>query len=395
MTGLRKLLYPIQLLLYMIMLIGCTTSPLESKQPLDIIAVQVEKVKKDTFVETVILSGLTKAKQDFPVLVTTPMQVEEVYVQQGQIVAQGDLLLRLFNPELEQQISMAEKQVMLLEQALKQTKQLESSIDTEQLWKEYQETVQRADALVKGAQSGAVTMLDLLQASTELLLIQSQLQTLTALAQEEQREQLVWQYEQAKQQLKALEQAKEGLIIKAPFSGMVTMLTVSANDIALPQTPLLYLANTEQLLVHSPLNHAQINRLKEGMPADIWFEEQGAAVKVSINSISMGNVPGSTYAEFILDNQETRFVSGQLVKVEVETERIPDALLVPVQAVTFSEENAYVFTVSNHVAQKKYVTLGSRNEDYYHVLSGLTENDQVIVQGKERVIDGSKVYIQK
>lgn len=391
----RKLLYPIQLLLYMIILIGCTTSPLESKQPLDIIAVQVEKVKKDTFVETVILSGLTKAKQDFPVLVTTPMQVEEVYVQQGQIVAQGDLLLRLFNPELEQQISMAEKQVMLLEQALKQTKQLESPIDTEQLWKEYQETVQRADALVKGAQSGAVTMLDLLQASTELLLIQSQLQTLTALAQEEQREQLVWQYEQAKQQLKALEQAKEGLIIKAPFSGMVTMLTVSANDIALPQTPLLHLANTEQLLVHSPLNHAQINRLKEGMPADIWFEEQGAAVKVSINSISMGNVPGSTYAEFILDNQETRFVSGQLVKVEVETERIPDALLVPVQAVTFSEENAYVFTVSNHVAQKKYVTLGSRNEDYYHVLSGLTENDQVIVQGKERVIDGSKVYIQK
>lgn len=216
----RKLLFPVQLLLYMIILIGCTTSPLESKQPIDVFSVQVEKVKKDTFVETLTLGGLTKAKQDFPVLVTTPSMVEEVYVQQGQRVKQGERLLRLHHPELESQISLAQRQVTLLEQALNQTKEMEAAIDREELWKEYQEVLKKTEALVKGAQTGAVTMLDLLQTSTELLLIQSQLQTAVGLAQEEQRGQLLWQYEQAKQQLESLEQLKEGLIIKAPFSGL-------------------------------------------------------------------------------------------------------------------------------------------------------------------------------
>lgn len=391
----RKLLFPVQLLLYMIILIGCTTSPLESKQPIDVFSVQVEKVKKDTFVETLTLGGLTKAKQDFPVMVTTPSMVEEVYVQQGQRVKQGERLLRLHHPELESQISLAQRQVTLLEQALNQTKEMDAAIVREELWKEYQEVLKKTEALVKGAQTGAVTMLDLLQTSTELLLIQSQLQTAVGLAQEEQRGQLLWQYEQAKQQLESLEQLKEGLIIKAPFSGVITMLNVAANELAIPQTPLLNLADLDQLLVQAPLNLTQLNRLKEGMPANIWFEEQGLAVQTTIHSISTGNIPGNAYAAFMLDNQEANLLPGQLVKIEVETERTEDALLVPVQAVTFKEDAAYVFTVSGDTARKKDVTLGKRNEEYYEVLSGLTEKDLVIVQGKERVIDGSKVSIQK
>lgn len=379
----------------MIILIGCTTSPLESKQPIDVFSVQVEKVKKDTFVETLTLGGLTKAKQDFPVMVTTPSMVEEVYVQQGQRVKQGERLLRLHHPELESQISLAQRQVTLLEQALNQTKEMDAAIVREELWKEYQEVLKKTEALVKGAQTGAVTMLDLLQTSTELLLIQSQLQTAVGLAQEEQRGQLLWQYEQAKQQLESLEQLKEGLIIKAPFSGVITMLNVAANELAIPQTPLLNLADLDQLLVQAPLNLTQLNRLKEGMPANIWFEEQGLAVQTTIHSISTGNIPGNAYAAFMLDNQEANLLPGQLVKIEVETERTEDALLVPVQAVTFKEDAAYVFTVSGDTARKKDVTLGKRNEEYYEVLSGLTEKDLVIVQGKERVIDGSKVSIQK
>lgn len=379
----------------MIILIGCTTSPLESKQPIDVFSVQVEKVKKDTFVETLTLGGLTKAKQDFPVMVTTPSMVEEVYVQQGQRVKQGERLLRLHHPELESQISLAQRQVTLLEQALNQTKEMDAAIVREELWKEYQEVLKKTEALVKGAQTGAVTMLDLLQTSTELLLIQSQLQTAVGLAQEEQRGQLLWQYEQAKQQLESLEQLKEGLIIKAPFSGVITMLNVAANELAIPQTPLLNLADLDQLLVQAPLNLTQLNRLKEGMPANIWFEGQGLAVQTTIHSISTGNIPGNAFAAFMLDNQEANLLPGQLVKIEVETERTEDALLVPVQAVTFKEDAAYVFTISGDTARKKDVTLGKRNEEYYEVLSGLTEKDLVIVQGKERVIDGSKVSIQK
>lgn len=391
----------IYLFVYIVFLIGCTTKPLESVEQEEIIPVRVENVEKDTFINLLELSGRTKGKQEFPIFAPSPIQVEQVYVQLGQEVKQGDKLLQFSNPELEGQLQEAQSQVAQLEEGVTQLEEMrkEAQKAQEQLTNQSQESIERAQAILNGAQTGAVTMFDLLEASTQLLLMQNQLQNigdpnqLTAFSPQ----QLVIQQEQANAQVRTLKRAIEQLTVNAPFDGVITVKNIGANEMALPNTPLLQLSNVEQITVDMQVGSTQVNQLKQGMKARIWVEGKNQPIEARLDALSPGvSIQGNLYqAQIFLDNQDRALFPGQFVKIEVETEHIEDALLVPVQAIFFQDDQAFVYTVEEKKAIRKKINIGERSRNSYHVLSGLSEQDVVITLGQERVTDGRTVYIQK
>jgi multidrug efflux pump subunit AcrA (membrane-fusion protein) len=82
--------------------------------------------------------------------------------------------------------------------------------------------------------------------------------------------------------------------------------------------------------------------------------------------------------EIELDETDTRRMRpGMRFRGKLETERISDALLVPVDAVFLGPEGPLVYRSSLLGHEAVEVKLGRRNEDHVEVLEGLAEGDSV------------------
>jgi HlyD family secretion protein len=389
-------------LFFVIFLIsGCTTEPLEADdQKEEIIPVRAEKVTQAPFSEVLKLSGRSRSKQSVPILSPSPMTVKNVLVQVGQEVKEGDILLQFDDGQARKQLKNAQSQVNQLKETLAEMERLQRQAlqATEAAQAESQEALERAQAVINGAQTGAVTMLDLLQASTQLLVLQNQMQTLQGSAAANiNPTQLQIQLEQAKAQVRLAEQVIEQLTVKAPFDGVITARHIEPQGLAVPNIPLLQISQLDQIIVDVQVGSTQIDQLETGMKANVLFEGEQQPIEAILDVLSPGvGLQGNLYqAQIRLDNQERNLYPGKLAKIEVIVKHYEDARLVPVQAVFFQEDQPHVFTVKNNQAQLKEIQLGERNSSYYRVLSGLEVNELVVTTGRDKVTDGRTVYLQK
>ena len=72
-----------------------------------------------------------------------------------------------------------------------------------------------------------------------------------------------------------------------------------------------------------------------------------------------------------------------------------ESLAIPRESLVGSIKDAYVYTVENKIAKLKNVVIGNTSGDFLEVLSGLKENDIVVVNGQNNLSDNSKVVIIK
>lgn len=380
---------------------GCTTEPLKAdRQQEEVIPVQAEEVIQAPFSQRLELSGRSRSKQDLPILAPTPMKVKEVHVLVGQEVKEGDILLQFEDKQARSQLEDAQRQVKQLKNALAEAENIQRQTGqaAQATQAENQETLERAQAVLGGAQTGAVTMLDLLQASTELLLIQNQMQTIQGNALGSiNPAQLNLQLEQAKAQVRLAEQAVEQLTIRAPFDGVITARHIEPKGVSTPNTPLLQLSQLDQIIIDVQVGSTQVDQLTAGMKVYVLFEGQQQPIEATLDTLSPGvGIQGNLYqAQIQLDNQERSLLPGKRAKIEAEVTYVEQSLLVPVQAVFFQEDDAHVYTVKNDRALLKEIQLGERNRTYYQILGGLEEKELVITTGRDQVTDGNTVYLQK
>ena len=93
-----------------------------------------------------------------------------------------------------------------------------------------------------------------------------------------------------------------------------------------------------------------------------------------------------------LENADMQLIPGNYVDIYIRFGEKNESLLVPQVALSADVNGTYVMTVNKeNIAEQKYIKLGDVVEDNQVVLSGLNESDRVIVQGLQRVKNGSKV----
>jgi membrane fusion protein (multidrug efflux system) len=78
-------------------------------------------------------------------------------------------------------------------------------------------------------------------------------------------------------------------------------------------------------------------------------------------------------------------------RVDLKVGIRPDAILVPMDALTRLEELQYVYVVKDGKALQVPVEVGGRLEALVEITKGLTGDEQVIVSGKDLVTTGKPV----
>ncbi len=90
---------------------------------------------------------------------------------------------------------------------------------------------------------------------------------------------------------------------------------------------------------------------------------------------------------------------GMLVRLEIVTDRHPDALVVPKRAIQREGDLSLLFAVSDGVARRVEVTEGFRSDQDVEVLpleaDALSVGDAVVVVGNRDLEDGSEVVVER
>lgn len=113
----------------------------------------------------------------------------------------------------------------------------------------------------------------------------------------------------------------------------------------------------------------------DGKKYNVEVEEQ----EVSRQDIEMGNYPKNSWFDFVDKNVDAKV--GGSATIELYTDTVKDALVVPANAVYRSKEESYVYLVEGDAKTKTTVKTGTETDAYIQIEDGVKEGDVVYVEG--------------
>ncbi len=112
----------------------------------------------------------------------------------------------------------------------------------------------------------------------------------------------------------------------------------------------------------------------DGKKYEVEAEEQD----LSRLDIERGEHPEYTWFDFVDDKVDA--VVGKSASIELHTDSVKDALVVPVNAVFGSGTEKYVYLVAGDAKTKTVVTTGTETDAYVQIVTGVKEGDVVYVE---------------
>jgi HlyD family secretion protein len=79
--------------------------------------------------------------------------------------------------------------------------------------------------------------------------------------------------------------------------------------------------------------------------------------------------------------------------VDLETDRLPDRLVVPTESVLVRQGRDLVFVIEGGRAQWTYVTTGRRSGDFVEIIEPLAPGDSVAVSGHHSLSHDARIAV--
>ena len=309
--------------------------------------VAVERVAMREIEEHIEALGTTSSWESIEVRSTVTEFVEAIHFSDGQVVAGNDLLLTLV--QREEVAKLAEARAFLDEQVRE---------------------VRRIEGLV-ASKSMSRNQLDERKTLLEI----------------------------ARQRVAGAEAAVADRNIRAPFSGVLGLRSVSPGALVRPETVITTLDDIATLRLDFPVPSTYLQSLRTGDKVSATTPalagQQFAGEVIGIDS-RVNPVDRSVRLRARIDNRELLLKPGMLLNVDLRRDR-RNALLVPEQAIIHYQRDHFVLLVDSadgNRVQRREIKVGLRIPGSAEILSGLAEGDLVVTEGLT-VRPGQQVRIRE
>lgn len=197
------------------------------------------------------------------------------------------------------------------------------------------------------------------------------------------------QYESAKL---TYDRQVEYSTITAPISGRIETCDVDVYDRVSQSTQLCVIAGEGQSCLTFYVTQRMINGLKVGDTLEIVANGMSYEGQISEISNMVDSQTGLFKVNAEMQNTD-EIAIGSTVRLNLVTERVKDAILVPVNAVYYSGGDGYVYLYEDGVAKMTPVEVGLYDSDYAEILSGLSEDDIVVSTWSSNLYEGAKIRL--
>ncbi len=198
----------------------------------------------------------------------------------------------------------------------------------------------------------------------------------------------------------ALENAKDDLMkteILAPFGGTVVDVGVKEKDelssFDYSSKTAVHLVDTRTVKMEGVVDEIDIYQVEVGQEVivvvDAMPDEEFSGEVTFISPFGTEEAGVVEFAVTIeLDPTEIELKGGLTATADIVVQKSEDVLLIPYQAVKESPEGWWVEVAVDDATgetEQRQVVLGTYNEYFYEVVSGLDEGEKVIVEGRGRM----------
>lgn len=205
------------------------------------------------------------------------------------------------------------------------------------------------------------------------------------------------EYLKAKGQLEEAEAALKNTLIRAPISGVAGVLDgITVGSIASPDKTLLSISNdrkTVNISFKVPLRY--LNDLKLGQKTLFKVEAFDDEFEGTVIAIDSRAYEGDILVRANINNKNNVLKSGMLGTVQIITDNEEIGFKVPKTSVVKKAENHYTPTVEKNKIVNKLVVKGPDIDNDTVILSGLSEDDIIVLNTNADFIDGAGVMITK
>jgi multidrug efflux system membrane fusion protein len=172
--------------------------------------------------------------------------------------------------------------------------------------------------------------------------------------------------------------------------------TVSAS------VPIVTLAQVQPITVTFALPQNQLPTVLERLhgteiPVQAWDQRRVALLdsgKVAAVDNQINTATGTIMIKAEFTNSKLTLYPNQFVNVRMLVNTIENSIVIPSAAIASGGHGNYVYVIGNEdQVSLRTVTTGVVNKDFTAVTAGLTLGERVVIDGLDRLKDGSKVQV--
>jgi len=297
-------------------------------------------------VDKVNLPAQVEPYKEVRIKAEVPGQVVEVFVQEGQTVKKGQVLMKLDDRDYQSRLARIEANYKLAKLNYERTKALVNKKIT---------------------------------AATKLDEIEAQLKDLTA------------QRTEAKLALSRTS-------ITTPLSSLLNEISAEKGDFVTIGDPVAQILEIDTVKVTVGVPESDVAAIFDLEEADVIIEALGKR-RVRGRKVFLSRQPRTLARlydlELVVPNPDGRILPGMFARVELVKQVFNEALAVPLYAVITQGDDRFVFIDKEGRAEKRSVKLGTLVGWQVHVTSGLAAGDRIIVVGHRLLDHGQQVEVIK
>ncbi len=190
--------------------------------------------------------------------------------------------------------------------------------------------------------------------------------------------------------------------VRAPFSGTIDdIITEQGNVVAAGQTPLMLLVNLNDMYIETNVPESHITSVTKNKNVIVELPVLGKTINTKVRQAgSFINAANRTFKiEVYVPNKDKTIKPNLTAKLKINDYSNPKAILIPQSIIS---ENAsgeqYIYVVKERngklgVSERVIIKTGKTQGDVIEVLEGVDDGSEIIQEGARTVKDGQTVEI--
>ncbi|MBD1387074.1 efflux RND transporter periplasmic adaptor subunit [Mucilaginibacter rigui] len=303
-------------------------------------------VVKDTAVRNQIdITGTIDANERVNLISQTAGNITGIYFNEGTKVQKGQLLVKVYNQDLQASLQQYEAQMILARDINNRNKIL---LEKEAVSKEEYET--------------SLSSLNSLKAQADVV----------------------------RAQISRTE-------IRAPFSGVIGLRNVSPGGYLSPATPIATLVNIDPAKVTFSVPERYLPIIGKGSKVTFTVESSRDNFNATVYAIEPALDANSRTitVRAKAPNPKSILTAGAFAKINLTLDQIPKTIMVPTECVIPDLKSSKVYIYKNGIAVAKDVKTDLRTDTKIQIIDGLKAGDSVVVSGLIQIRPKSPLKILK
>lgn len=183
--------------------------------------------------------------------------------------------------------------------------------------------------------------------------------------------------------------------IEAPISGIISSKNFAIGENLNPGTSVYTIVNTDEMNVIIGVPEQYIAGITPGLEVSLstpYSMETWMGKVVNVSPVKDEKSLNYTI-KILVDNIDSTMKAGMSLDATITTGNDSTNLAFNKLGLVLEEEDTYVYVNNNGKAKMVEVKIGRSNDDYYEILDGLEEGDEVITEGSGMLETGDIIEI--